>query len=75
MKVYICDLCKQKKADHRFKVKHAKRVWGEDWYTGYERVEVCEKCAEKLFSIPSYETQIKYMTNGYTGQNDSRDEK
>ena len=61
MEVNVCDLCKKKEASHSFKVKRASRVSEQCW-TKYEKIDICEDCAEKLFGIPSYQTKIKYMT-------------
>lgn len=71
MKIHVCDLCKQRGSDHRFKVKKAKRYWQQDVWTRYKRIEICEVCAEKLFGIPSNETKIKFML----GQNPVPDKK
>ena len=71
MKVELCDLCKNKEANRSFKVKMSRKGyyqntghsirWVGDIWQPYEKIYICEDCAEKLFGIPSYATQAKYI--------------
>lgn len=63
----ICDLCKGKETDRRFKVKMARKGYyektgyGGRWvnlWQPYERIAICEDCGEKLFGIKSSRTIV-----------------
>lgn len=43
MKKVICDICREREADHYFKVKY--KLGG--WY----HIDICEKCFEMLMEI------------------------
>lgn len=53
----ICDVCQKNDADKRYKIKqsakcymtgaaHLDRIW-----SPYEKIVICNECAEKLFSV------------------------
>ena len=55
----ICDVCKKNDADKRYKIKqsakcympgaaHLDRIW-----SPYEKIVICNECAEKLFGVSS----------------------
>ena len=59
----ICDVCKKNNADKRFKVKRSVRAY--EYYnnrklayfwTPYEKIAICDECAEKLFNIAKSNT-------------------
>lgn len=68
MNVEICDLCESKEPNKRFKVKMSRRGcyqrtgygirWTDLWQP-YQKIVVCEDCAEKLFGIKSGKTIMK----------------
>lgn len=62
-----CDLCKKKEPNKRFKVKMSRKGcyirtgYGIRWtnlWQPYEKISVCEDCAEKLFDIKSNKTMV-----------------
>lgn len=68
MNVEICDLCKSKEPNKRFKVKMSRKGYyqrtgyGMGWvnlWQPYQQIAVCEDCAEKLFGIKSGKTIMK----------------
>lgn len=68
MNIELCDLCKNKEANKRFKVKMSRKGgyertgygmrWTDLWQP-YEYIAICEDCAEKLFGIKSSKTLRK----------------
>ena len=64
--IEVCDVCHSKRPDKRFKVKMSKRGqlvrtgYGSKWDTSlwqpYERIGICEDCAEKLLGVKSQKT-------------------
>lgn len=65
--IEICDLCKKKEPNHQFKIKmsrkgyYQKTGYGCRWvnlWQPYEKVSICEDCAEKLFGIKSNRTIV-----------------
>lgn len=65
MNVEVCDLCKSKEPNKRFKVKLSRKGYyqrtgyGIGWvnlWQPYQKIAVCEDCAEKLFGIKSSKT-------------------
>lgn len=68
MNIEICDLCKSKESNKRFKVKMSRKGYyqrtdyGISWvnlWQPYQKIAVCEDCAEKLFDIKSSKTVVK----------------
>lgn len=65
MNVEVCDLCKSKEPNKRFKVKMSRKgcyqrtscgiKWTDLWQP-FQKIAVCEDCAEKLFGIKSSKT-------------------
>lgn len=65
MNVEVCDLCKNKEPNKRFKVKMSRKgcyqrtgygVRWTDLWQSYQKIAICEDCAEKLFGIKSIKT-------------------
>ena len=58
----ICDICKKNDADKRFKVKRSAKAYGyltgklAYFWTPYEKIAICDECAEKLFNIAKSNT-------------------
>lgn len=49
----ICDVCKKNDADKKYKIKRSVKGYG---YLGYiwepyEKIVICDECAEKLFGV------------------------
>ena len=69
MKVEVCDLCKKKEPNKRFKVKMSRRgcyqrtgygiKWNSRIWNPYKTISICEDCAEKLFGIKTDSTILK----------------
>lgn len=67
MYIERCDLCKNKEPNKRFKVKMSRKGcyqttgygirWTDVWQP-YEKISICEDCAEKLFAIKSNKTLL-----------------
>lgn len=43
MKTVICDICKEREADHNFKVKYKIRGW--------HHIDICRACLDMLMEI------------------------
>ena len=65
MNIEVCDLCKNKSPDKKFKVKMSRKGYYERTgrcihWTGmwqpYEKISICEDCAEKLLNIKKHIT-------------------
>ena len=66
MNLEVCDLCHKKEPNRRFKIKMSTIGYGIglcDLWKPYEKVCVCEDCAEKLFGIKSTKTRMKEITD------------
>ena len=70
MKIELCDLCKNKEPNKKFRIKmsrkgaYYKTSYGLGWFNiwqPYEKICVCEDCAEKLFGIKSDKTRREEM--------------
>lgn len=53
----VCDVCQKNDADKRYKIKKSSKVYihgaaykGRFW-NSYEKILICNECAEKLFNI------------------------
>lgn len=67
--IEVCDVCKSNEPDKRFKVKMSRRGlmvrtgYGRKWDTNlwqpYEKISICEDCAEKLLGIKYTKTFMK----------------
>ncbi len=63
MEKRICDICRINESSRSYKVKHSRRgccertkngvMWNSLLWTPYERIDICEECAEKLLGIRS----------------------
>lgn len=68
MNIELCDLCKQKEPNKKFKIKMSRKgcyrrirggiTWANIWQP-YEKISICEDCAEKLLGIKSNMTRLK----------------
>lgn len=49
MKIEVCDLCKKEYPDAKIKYKYrAKHFWC-SWYEGsWERIDLCQRCLDKI---------------------------
>ncbi len=72
MNLELCDLCHKKEPNRRFKIKMSTKGYYRetgygvglcDLWKPYEKICVCEDCAEKLFGIKSTKTRLKEMTD------------
>lgn len=72
MNLELCDLCHKKEPNKRFKIKMSAKgyyrkteygTWWCDLWKPYEKICVCEDCAEKLFGIKSTKTRLKEITD------------
>lgn len=72
MNLELCDLCRKKEPNKRFKIKMSAKgyyrkteygIWWCDLWKPYEKICVCEDCAEKLFGIKSTKTRLKEITD------------
>lgn len=72
MNLELCDLCHKKEPNKRFKIKmstkgyYRETEYGIRWYDlwkPYEKICVCEDCAEKLFGIKSTKTRLKEIAD------------
>lgn len=68
MNIEVCDLCKSKESNKRFKVKMSRKGYYQrtgcgmrwtDLWQPYQKIAICEDCAEKLFGIKSSKTIMK----------------
>lgn len=69
MYIELCDLCNKKTPNKMFKVKMSKKGryertgygvrWNGSVWNPYEKICICEDCAEKLFGIKSNSTLVK----------------
>lgn len=54
MKISVCDICKIRKTDHRFKVKESvpERDNFNKWiWSPYRKIDICEHCYKELIAI------------------------
>lgn len=68
MNKILCDICKQNEANKKFKVKMSRRGcyertgyggrWNDSIWKPYKRLDICEKCGEKLLGIASNSTIV-----------------
>lgn len=72
MNLELCDLCHKKEPNKRFKIKMSAKgyyrkteysIWWCNLWKPYEKICVCEDCAEKLFGIKSTKTRLKEITD------------
>ena len=74
MNIKVCDLCKSKEPNKRFKVKMSRKGcyqstghgfrWVDIWQP-YEKIDICEDCAEKLFGVKSNKTILNEFVKMY----------
>lgn len=55
MKVHVCDLCKKNYPDLKIKYK-AKRSWVLWYESGWDRIELCNECLDKIIKAKSEES-------------------
>lgn len=70
MNIEVCDLCKSKEPNKKFKIKMSRKGcyqrtphgirWVDIW-KHYKKISICEDCAEKLFGIKSNKTILKEL--------------
>ena len=49
MKARVCDICKENVPDAKIRYKYrAKRIWCSFGEQGWERIELCENCLNKI---------------------------
>ena len=54
MKLHVCDLCKKNDPDAKIKYKYkAKRFWWLWYEGGWERIELCQECLDKIIKVES----------------------
>lgn len=47
----VCDICKKNEANKSLKAKRSTMIgWNRGW-TPYEKIDMCQKCYEELFSV------------------------
>lgn len=77
MIIETCDLCKGKEPNHKFKIKMSRKgYYQRTGYSGrwvnlwrpYERITICDDCAEKLFGIKSDKTIINEIIDAHKRQ-------
>ena len=58
MRLYVCDICKKNSPDAKIKYKYkAKRFWWLWWEGGWERIELCQKCLDKIINAESEDAE------------------
>ena len=58
MILHVCDLCKKNYPDAKIKYKYkAKRFWCLWYEGGWERIELCQECLDKIIKAESEETE------------------
>ena len=58
MKLHVCDICKKNSPDAKIKYKYkAKRFWCLWWEGGWERIEFCQKCLDKIINAESEDAE------------------
>lgn len=80
MYIEVCDLCKNKEPNKRFKVKLSRKGgyirtgygirWTDLWQP-YEKISICEDCAEKLLGIKSNKTIANEIAEMYKNRKKS----
>ena len=56
MKLHVCDLCKKNSPDAKIKYKYkAKRFWCLWYESGWEKIELCQECLDKIIKAESEE--------------------
>lgn len=54
MLIQVCDLCKRNSPDAKIKYKYkAKRFWVSFYESGWERIELCQECLNKIIKAES----------------------
>lgn len=54
MNVRVCDICKKNYPDAKIKYKYrAKRFWCLWYEDGWERIEICQECLDKIIQTKS----------------------
>lgn len=56
MILQVCDICKKNKPDakikYKYKAKHVRYLWFE---CGWEKIELCQECLDKIIKAESEE--------------------
>ena len=56
MKIRVCDLCKKNDPDAKIKYKYrAKHFWWLWYEGGWEKIELCQECLDKIIKAESEE--------------------
>lgn len=56
MRLHVCDICKKNSPDAKIKYKYkAKRFWCLWWENGWEKIELCQECLDKIINAESEE--------------------
>ena len=54
MKLQVCDICKKNDPDAKIKYKYrAKRFWWSWDECGWEKIELCQECLDKIIKAES----------------------
>ena len=64
MKIRICDVCQKPliKQSHKIKIH---RRWRFNYSSGWDRLDVCERCADRIiYEINNEITEIKSLNSG-----------
>ena len=54
----VCDICGQREASRRFKVKVSRKgmyvncIWEPGFWRPYKKIDICGECGEKLLNLP-----------------------
>lgn len=79
MNVEVCDLCKSKEPNKKFKIKLSRKGYYQKTGYGmclvnlwqpYQKIAICEDCAEKLFGIKSSKTIKEEILKSTRGNHD-----
>lgn len=69
MYLEVCDLCKEREPNRKFKVKMSKQIDRiKDIWSFYKRVSICEDCAEKLLGVKSSATIVNEIVENIREQ-------
>ena len=73
----MCDICKTNDATKSFKVKESNKLNGlyEIKWSPYKKIDICDKCAEKLLNIESMRTTMFRSIDNCRNQNMKQNQK
>ena len=56
MNLRVCNLCKKNPPDAKIKYKYKAKLFWYSWYEGgWERIELCKECLDKIIKAESEE--------------------